>query len=180
MTSGTGPEPAAWGRLIRGRLAAGTDRVLLVQCALDWLRPGYRVLRDAVDLYVLTLRRQSPGVAIDRLVLHNLPTARAAYDGDLARIAAAHAEWIERLDITARLVPEPGHMHIHRLIVAGHQYSPIISDGVHLHRQGSWDDPEAARTVLELISETGRTTPLSGYDIELGGPFGDTDPSVYL
>ena len=40
--------------------------------------------------------------------------------------------------------------------------------------------PDTAATALAIVHHAGATTPLTSYDIEINGPYGDADPSVYL
>jgi hypothetical protein len=154
------------------------DRILVVQCSLDWLRPGQQALREEVDDFLLNLCARRTDLRIDRLVLHNLPTAQGALDGDLTALNAAHAEWMYGLSSASIILNHPA-LRIHRLIISGEQTEAGVEDFVDMHRDGSWTRPELALPVMELLSQARSTTPLSGY-VDLQGPFADTDPSFYL
>ena len=162
-------------RLPRSRF----DRVLIVQCSLDWLRPSHHALREQVDDFVIRCCTRRTDMRIDRLVLHNLPTMQGVRDGDLAPLNAAHAEWMYRLASTSVLLHHPG-LRIHRLIVDGDQTRTGVEDLLDVHQRGTWQREQQSQPVLELLSAGRRTTPLTGYDVDLDGPFGDADPSVYL
>lgn len=155
------------------------DRMLIVQCSLDWLRPDLQPLREEVDDFVIKCCADRTDLRIDRLVLHSLPTVLGARDGDLARLNAAHAEWMYRLAGTSVLLRHPA-LYVHRMIVGGGQTRVDFADFVDLHREGSWLRPDRSQPVLELLSGRRRTTPLTGYDVDLDGPFGDADPSVHM
>jgi hypothetical protein len=158
---------------------SGFDRMLIVQCSLDWLRPNLQSLREEVDDFVIKCCSSRSDLRIDRLVLHSLPTVQGARDGDLARLNAAHTEWMYRLASTSVLLHHPA-LHVHRMIVGGGQTRWDLEDFVDLYWDGSWLRPEQSRPVLDLLSGRRRTTPLTGYDVDLSGPFGDADPSVYV
>jgi hypothetical protein len=53
-------------------------------------------------------------------------------------------------------------------------------DGVELRVNGTWSHPDAAAAAQAIMDQAGATTPLTSYDIEIDGPYGDADPSVYL
>lgn len=155
------------------------DRLLIVQCSLDWLRPGLEALREEIDDFVIACASSRADLRIDRLVLHSLPTVQGVHDGDLARINATHAEWMYRLASTCVILQHPA-LHVHRVIVGGNRTDPVVEDFVDLHWNNSWLRPEQAGPVLDLLAEGRGVTPLTGYDVDLAGPFGDSDPSVYL
>ena len=99
---------------------------------------------------------------------------------ELAALNAAHADWLYRLAVVGVLLPEATRPRVHRLIVGGGQRSVDAVDGIELQINGTWPDPDAASAALGIVRRTGATTPLTGYDIDMDGPFGDADPSVYL
>jgi hypothetical protein len=171
-------DATAWRHALPHQRNNRFDRILVVQCALDWLRPGHQALREEIDDFLLNLSAHRADLRIDRLVLHNLPTAQGALDGDLAGLNAAHAQWMYGLSSTSILLNHP-ELHIHRLIVSGDQARVGVEDFIGLRRDGSWTRPELAGPVLELLSRARSTTPLSGY-VDLEGPFADADPSFYL
>lgn len=152
---------------------------MIVQCGLDWLRPDRLPLRNDVDETVLTAQlRRGGGLRVTRLVLHNLPVAVSA-DADFAAVAAAFDEWQFRLAASCSLVPPPA-PRIHRLIIRGDRPGAPPADRLELLENGRWTDTARAETVLRLIGAPGSTTPLTGYDIDLAGPFSDGDPSVHM
>jgi hypothetical protein len=155
------------------------DRLLIVQCSLDWLRPSLQELREEIDDFVARCCTQRADLRIDRLLLHSLPTIQGIRDGDLARLNAVHAEWMYRLASTFVMLRHPA-LHIHRLIVRGGETPSLPEDFVDLHWESSWLRPLHSRPVLDLLSSGRGTTPLTGYDVDLNGPFGDGDPSAYL
>jgi hypothetical protein len=171
-------DATAWRQALPLQRSHRFDRILIVQCSLDWLRPDRQALREEVDDFVLDLCVRRAGLRVDRLVLHNLPTAQGALDGDLAALNAAHAEWMYGLSCGSILLNHPA-LRIHRLIIGGQQTDVGVEDVVATHRDGSWTNPELAAPVLELLSQARSTTPLSGY-VDLQGPLADTDPSFYL
>ena len=173
-------DPAPW----REALAAIHDRqvtaVLAVQCDLGWLRPAAAVLRDEIDEALAALAMGRRRVRIDRILLHNLPAIGDVPPEELAALNAAHADWLYRLAVVGVLLPEATRPRVHRLIVGGSQRSVGVVDGIELQLNGAWPDPDAAAAALGIVRRTGATTPLTGYDIDMDGPFGDADPSVYL
>jgi len=65
-------------------------------------------------------------------------------------------------------------------VIAGRLPHTVSSvDGIEAQVNQRWEHPHAATAILGLI-QTGATTPLTSYDIERDGPFGDADPSIYL
>jgi len=99
--------------------------------------------------------------------------------GELAALNAAHADWLYRLAAAGALLPEDRRPRVHRLIVRGSQRSVDLVDGIQLRRHGEWGHPDAAAAAWDVV-RGGATTPLTSYDIDMDGPFGDSDPSVYL
>jgi hypothetical protein len=154
--------------------------VLAVQCDLGWLRPAAAGLRDEIDEALAALAMSRDRVRIDRIVLHSLPAIGDVPPGDLAALNAAHADWLHRLAVAGVLLPEATRPRVHRLIVGGSQRSVGVVDGIELQISGAWPDPDAAAAALGVVRRPGATTPLTGYDIDVDGPFGDADPSIYL
>lgn len=171
-------DATAWRHALPRQRNNPFDRILVVQCSLDWLRPGQQPLREEIDDFLLTLCARRTDLRIDRLVLHNLPTAHVALDGDLSALNAAHAEWMYGLSSSSIFLNHPA-LRIHRLIISGEQTEVGVEDFIDMHRDGSWTRPELAVPVVELLSRARSTTLLSGY-VDLQGPFADTDPSFYL
>jgi len=176
----TVPDSAAWREALATMLDPAVTAVLTVQCQLDWLRPVAAPLRDEIDeaLTALTLRR--PLARTDRIILHNLPTITDPHPGQLEELNRAHADWLYRLALVGAMLSDTARPRVHRLIVAGDQRSVEAVDGIELQVKGIWAHPDAALAALRLMRRAGATTPLTGYDIDMDGPFGDTDPSVYL
>ncbi len=176
----TAADPAPWRDALAGLRDPDVSAVLTVQCDLDWLRPGSVALRDEIDDALATLATPRGAARIDRIVLHNLPAIGEVPPDELAELNAAHAEWIYRLAVVGALLPDATHPRVHRLIVGGGQHSVGLVDGIELQVNGSWRHPDAAGAALAIVRRAGATTPLTGYDIDIDGPFGDADPSVYL
>lgn len=172
--------PVTW----RESLASLGDRaaaaVLTVQCAMDWLRPPAWRVRDEIDEAIMTAARSRDDLVINRLVLHSVPVLDDLPAEELAALNAAHADWLYRLDAAGALLSRGRRPRVHRLIVAGSQRYLPVADGIMVQRLGTWSQPDDAATVLEIIGRAGATTPLTGYDLNLDGPFGDADPSCYL
>jgi hypothetical protein len=154
--------------------------VLSVQCDLGWLRPAAAVLRDEIDEALAALAMGRRHVRIDRILLHSLPAIGDVPPEELAALNAAHADWLYRLAVVGVLLPEATRPRVHRLIVGGSQRSVGVVDGIQLQISGVWPDPDAAFAALGTVRRVGATTPLTGYDIDMDGPFGDADPSIYL
>lgn len=172
-------DSAAWLDALPRLPREDIDRLLVVQCSLDWLRPSHLALREEIDNLVVDCAADHPGVRVDRLVLHSVPAAQSTRGGDLARLNAAHAEWTYRLSATAALLRHPN-LHIHRLIVGGDQQNTDVYDLVDVHAGGGWLNPPRSHAAVGIITGAQRTTPLTGYDLDWGGPFGDIDPSVHM
>ena len=172
--------PALWQDGLTAMRDPAVTAVLTVQCGLDWLRPTSAALRDEIDEAVTALALTRGNVRIDRIVLHSLPAVADMPPSELTALNAAHEDWIYRLAVTGALLPEAARPRVHRLIVAGGQRSVDAVDGIELQVHGTWSRPDAATAALAILRRTGATTPITSYDIDMDGPFGDTDPSVYL
>ncbi|MEU2337536.1 hypothetical protein ABZ608_28795 [Streptomyces sp. NPDC013172] len=164
----------------RARVAAlesdAVTAAVIVQCDLAWLRPGLLGLRNEIDQAVMKAQlRRGDGLAVDRVVLHSLPVESGAAVG-------AFEEWQLRMSAAALLLCADGRPapRIHRLILSGDQTSAPIPDMVEVLDNGDWTDHQRAGQALDIIHTVGATTPLTGYDMNLDGPFGDADPSVYM
>jgi hypothetical protein len=173
-------EPTPWRNAVATLHDPQLTAVLTVQCGLGWLRPAAAVLRDEIDEAFAALAMGPRHVRIDRILLHSLPAIGDAPPEDLAALNAAHADWLYRLAVVGVLLPEATRPRVHRLIVGGNQRSVGVVDGIELQINGAWPDPDAASAALGIVRRTGATTPLTGYDIDMDGPFGDADPSIYL
>jgi hypothetical protein len=173
-------DASSWRQALAGVSDPALTAVLIVQCGLDWLRPVSAALRDETDQAVTTLELTRPDMPIDRIILHNMPAITDLPPGELAELNEAHADWLCRLALTAAMLPVAARPRVHRLIVTGSQHSVGLEDGISLRVNGRWIDPDAAAAGLRVLGQAGLTTPLTGYDIDLNGPFGDADPSVYL
>ena len=174
------PDPAPWQETLATLPDAGVTAVLTVQCDLEWLRPGSAGLRDEIDNALSALAMTGRAAQIDRIMLHNLPAIGDLPPGEVAELNHAHDDWIYRLAVVRALLPETARPRIHRLIVPGDRPSVVPVDGIELQVNDAWTDPDAALAALSIVHRAGATTPLIGYDMNLDGPFGDTDPSVYL
>jgi hypothetical protein len=173
-------DPAPWRDALAALPSRQVTAVLTVQCGLGWLRPAAAALRDEIDEAIATLALSRRHVQIDRIVLHSLPAIGDVTPHELAVLNTAHADWLYRLAFTGVLLPEPTRPRVHRLIVGGGQRSVEAVDGIDVLTNGTWSDPDAAAAALRIVRRAGATTILTGYDIDLDGPFGDADPSVYL
>ena len=159
---------------------ASLTAALIVQCGLDWLRPGLAGLRDEIDEAVMAALLVRENLIIDRIVLHSLPLADDVSPGELTALIAAHDGWLYHLAVVGALLPAAWRPRVHRLIVGGSQRNVGAMDCVELRVNGTWSRPEAAAAALAILDQAGATTPLTSYDIEIDGPYGDADPSVYL
>jgi hypothetical protein len=173
-------DPAPWREALAALGDPGVTAVLTVQCDLDWLRPRSATLRDEIDDALAALAITGWPVRIDRVMLHSLPAIGDVPPGELAELNAAHADWLYRLAVVGALLPDATRPRVHRLIVPGGTHSVVPVDGIELQVDGAWAHPDAARAALGVVRRAGATTPLTGYDIDIDGPFGDADPSVYL
>ncbi|MEV5881892.1 hypothetical protein AB0L74_04080 [Streptomyces sp. NPDC052020] len=173
---------AAW----RERLAAlNTEDVtaaLVVQCDQTWLQSDFTAFRNEVDQALMTAHlRRGPILTITRIILHNLPIGPGAF-GRAAAVDRAFDEWHHRLAASSVLLSSAGSAthRIHRLILRGNEAAASVPDMVELLDGGEWTDNHRAESALRMINSIGATTPLTGYDVNLDGPFGDADPSVYM
>ncbi|MEV6791648.1 hypothetical protein AB0M87_06550 [Streptomyces sp. NPDC051320] len=168
-----------WPTLMARLLRPSVTHAVVVQCGLDWLRPQHAGLRNDIDqaLVAAQLRRGS-SLRLTRVVLHNLPAATVdAPDADA--VMRAFDEWNYRLAATGALLSGPA-PRVHRLIIPGDQAAAPLPDMVDLLEDGQWSDPESTALALSTVETTGATTPLTGYDVDLQGPFSDGDPSVHM
>jgi hypothetical protein len=173
----TGPAAPAWREALAGLADDAVTALVTVQCGMDWLRPGAFAVRDEIDEAVMAAARARAGLRIDRIVLHNLPVLDSVPPAELAALNDAHADWMYRLAATGALLAPALRPRVHRLIVRGAERSLGVVDGIALRRDRTWSDPDTA-AALEVLARG--TTPLTGYDLDLDGPFGDADPSSYL
>jgi hypothetical protein len=176
----TGIAPVTWRESLPSLSDYAVTAVLSVQCGVDWLRSASWRIRDEIDEAVMTAARNRDDLAIDRLVLHSVPVLDDVPAEELAALNAAHADWLYRLDAAGALLSRARRPRVHRLIVGGGQRNFGVLDGMMVRRRGAWSHPDAAETTLKIIGPGGATTPLTGYDLNLDGPFGDADPSFYL
>ena len=169
----------AWRKTLKALPGLPVTSVLAVQCSLDWLLPGSVAIRDEIDNAITELALSGRTVRIDRLILHNVPVTGDVSPGDFSKLNEAHADWIYRLSVVGDLIPEAARARVHRLITDGRPHSVKAVDGIETQIQGRWEHPEAVSAALHFV-RAGATTPLTSYDIDRDGPFGDADPSVYL
>ncbi|MFG3017111.1 hypothetical protein ACGFZQ_00890 [Streptomyces sp. NPDC048254] len=173
---------AIWRERIAALQSSEVTATVLVQCGLLWLQPGLVGLRNEIDQAVMNAQlRRGAGLTVDRVILHNLPVVSSAAARP-ASVDRAFDEWHHRLSATSLLLcaserPAP---RIHRLILNGDQSSAPIPDMVEVLDNGDWTDHQRAGLALDIIHTVGATTPLTGYDMDLDGPFGDADPSIYM
>lgn len=153
--------------------------VLTVQCALDWLLPESAAIRDEVDDALTELALSGRGVAVDRIILHNIPGTSEVSPDLFSRLNEVHADWVYRLSLLGDLVPLAARPRVHRLIIQGGPRSVSPVDGIEAQLKGLWEDPKAVSAALRSV-QVGGSTPVTGYDIAWDGPLGDADPSVYL
>jgi hypothetical protein len=172
----------AWRERMAVLQSGEVTAAVVVQCDQTWLQPRFTPLRNEVDhaLMVTQLRRRDR-ITITRILLHSLPLASDAPPRSAA-VDQAFDEWHHRLSAARVLLcsnnqPAP---RIHRLILGNDQSTAPIPDMVELLDNGDWTNHERAGLALNLVNTAGATTPLTGYDMNLDGPFGDADPSVYM
>ncbi|MFD5870517.1 hypothetical protein [Streptomyces sp. NPDC060322] len=132
-----------------------------------------------MDEALLTAQaRRRSSLRIDRIVLHNLPITLSQED-DFHSLAASFDEWHYRMAVACSLLSAPTPA-VHRLIIRGDNPEPPLPDRVVVLDDGQWSDAEQAEAALNIIATAGMTTPLTGYDVDLSGPFSDSDPSVHM
>ncbi|MFE3162771.1 hypothetical protein [Streptomyces sp. NPDC059224] len=169
-------DPAVWRERIAALESDAVTAAVIVQCDLAWLRPGLLGVRNDVDQAVMRAQLcRGDRLTVNRVVLHSLPVESAA-------AAGAFEEWQLRMSAAALLLCADGRPapRIHRLILGGDQSSAPIPDMVEVLDNGDWTDRQRAGLALDIIHTIGATTPLTGYDMDLDGPFGDADPSIYM
>lgn len=176
----TGIAPGTWREPLPSLSDHAVTALLTVQCGVEWLRPAAWSIRDEVDEAVMTAARTRDDLIIDRLVLHSVPVLDDVPPEVLVALNAAHTDWLYRLDAAGALLSRDRRPRVHRLIVGGGQRNLGVVDGITVRRRGAWSHPDTAETALETIGHGGATTPLTGYDLNFDGPFGDADPSFYL
>ncbi|MFJ6851418.1 hypothetical protein ACIQM3_12900 [Streptomyces sp. NPDC091271] len=168
-----------WRRRTAQLLRPSVQAAVIVQCGIGWLRPNKLALRNAVDEALLTAQvRRGSSLRIDRVVLHNLPIALSR-QADFRTLAASFDEWQFRMAAACSLLSTPSPA-VHRLIIPGDCPEPPLPDMVAVRANGQWSDEEQAESALRVIGAPGMTTPLTGYDVDLSGPFSDSDPSVHM
>jgi hypothetical protein len=177
-TGGT-VDPEAWRRDLSRLVRDGAERALLVQCDLEWLRPARLALRNEIEDAIFEALDRHPGLRVDRLILHNLPTLRGAREGDLNRLNAAHQAWTQRLVVTYALLNRRSHYFIQRRLITGDDQETGREDQFDTLRRRAWRRPERVRPILALMAGKG-VTPMTGdgLELELDGPYGDADPTV--
>lgn len=178
----TAIDRAAWRQRLTALAADDVTAALVVQCGLDWLRPEFTAFRNEVDQALMAAQlRRGPRLSVTRVVLHNLPVNPASGMRPSA-VDRAFEEWHHRLSSTSVLFASaaPVTHRVHRLILRGDETAAAVPDMVELLTDGDWTDPRRAELALHTIGASGVTTPLTGYDLNWDGPFGDTDPSVYM
>ncbi|WRZ92701.1 hypothetical protein OHB54_28800 [Streptomyces sp. NBC_01007] len=179
-------EPAidvtAWRERLADLEASEVSGAVVVQCDQAWLRPGFTAFRNEVDQALMTAQlRRGHRLTITRVILHNLPLAPDTVHRS-TEVDQAFGEWHHRLSAAIVLLcpGNPAAPRIHRLILRGDQTRAPIPDMVELLKNGDWTDRYRAELALRTVRATGVTTPLTGYDMDLDGPFGDGDPSIYM
>lgn len=153
--------------------------VVTVQCGIEWLRPEALALRNTVDEALLTAQiRRGTSLKVDRIVLHNLPIS-VSQEADFRSLTASFDEWQFRMAAACSLLSSPVPA-IHRLIIRGNRPEHPLPDMVVVLEDGQWSDAGQGESALHVIGTPGMTTPLTGYDVNLSGPFSDSDPSVHM
>jgi hypothetical protein len=174
---------ASWRERLAELAAPDVTAAVVVQCGQVWLQPALTAFRNEVDQTLMTTQlRRGDRLTITRVVLHNLPLTPDAVSRPPA-VDHAFAEWHGRLSAAEALLCPAGSSavpRIHRLILRGDQSGADIPDMVELLKNGDWTDPHKAQLALHTVTTAGATTPLTGYDMNFDGPFGDADPSIHM
>ncbi|GAA4821923.1 hypothetical protein [Streptomyces ziwulingensis] len=179
--SDRGINVSAWRERLAAVQSQDVSAVLVVQCDQIWLQPEYTAFRNEIDQHLMTAHlRRGPHLAITRVVLHNLPIAPEA-PARASAVDRAFEEWQHRLAASSVLLSElPSTHRVHRLILRSDEVTARMPDMVEILRDGEWTDSHRAGAVFHAVRTNGTTTPLTGYDVDLDGPFGDADPSVFM
>ncbi|MDH6489950.1 hypothetical protein [Streptomyces sp. SAI-127] len=176
-------DPASWRERLAGLEAPDVTAAVVVQCDQVWLQPEFTAFRNEVDQALMTAQlRRGERLTLTRVILHNLPLTPETISRPPS-VDRAFAEWHERLSATGVLLCPAGSSaapRIHRLILRGDQSGADIPDMVELLKNGDWTDPHKAELALHTVTTARATTPLTGYDMDFDGPFGDADPSIYM
>lgn len=172
-------DPEPWQNALGKLPGQAVTAVLTVQCHLDWLKQESLELRDEIDVAVAALASTDGSARIDRIVLHNIPGTGDSLSAEFAALSQAHTEWMYRLSLAGDLLTASARPRVHRLIVVSQRHPAELADGIQLQLNGQWEHPEQATPALNLV-HAAATTPLTSYDINRDGPFGDADPSIYL
>ncbi|MDT0484799.1 hypothetical protein [Streptomyces doebereineriae] len=174
---------AAWHERLAELAAPDVTAAVVVQCDQVWLQPEFTAFRNEVEQALMTTQlRRGDRLSITRVILHNLPLTPDSGSRPPA-VDRSFAEWHDRLSSTRVLLCPTGSSaapRIHRLILRGDQSGADIPDMVELLKNGDWTDPHKAEQALRTVATAGATTPLTGYDMDFDGPFGDADPSIYM
>lgn len=174
---------AAWREGIVSLRDPEVSEAIVVQCDTAWLQPSLRALRNELDeaLELAQLRRAS-ALVIHRVILHSLPITTRPPTARARALDAAFEDWNHRLATTVALLHTEGRPapRVHRLIIRGNQTRPPLPDMFELAANGRWENPQLTESALGLIRTNTNTTPLTTYDVDLDGPFGDIDPSVHM
>lgn len=173
---------ATWRERLANLATDGVSAAVVVQCDSAWLLPEFRAFRNEVDQALLAARlHRGASLTMNRIVLHNLPIGPVTTTRPSA-VGRAFEEWHDRLSTADVLLAPtaPAAHRVHRLILRSNEAAAPVPDMVELLRDGEWTDHHRAELALRTIGSSGATTPLTGYDVNLDGPFGDSDPSVYM
>lgn len=172
----------AWHRSLAELREPAVTAALIIRCDPAWCTPLLTGLRDEVDEAISLALLARGGLQVDMIILHNLPVTDAGSAAQRVQQNAIHTDWTYRLAATAALMPDDRRLTIHRLLTLGYVAATrnALTDGFDLRRVGDWSNPDRAAAWERLLHTIGSATPLTNYDLSLNGPFGDTDPSVYL
>ncbi|MEU4653791.1 hypothetical protein AB0G32_07590 [Streptomyces sp. NPDC023723] len=181
MSDSGGIDTAEWRERLAVLDAQNVSAVVVVQCGQVWLQPEYTAFRNEVDRVLMSAHlRRREDLSITRVVLHNLPNASEA-PARATAVDRAFEEWQHRLSATIVLLSSGlATYRIHRLILRGDEVAASVPDMVETRIDGDWTNAHRAQAALHMAGSTGATTPLTGYDVNFDGPFGDADPSVYM